>query len=133
MKKLLVWAMLLMVGCLAVVSCSDDADQRRVYIENNTSDTLLLYLADGQLYSTVHSDFSTIFPKGAVVEMPFFVPINEIPSYPFDTKGEKVMFKTKNGGKVVTKNYHNAGSFTYGTRTDYEGYFFVVEESDLAN
>lgn len=131
MKKLLFWALLMVTGCFIVASCTDDADRRRVYIENNTSDTLVLYLADGRKYSEAHKDFNTIFPKGEVVEMPFFVPMNGVPSQPFDERKEKVVLKTLNGTKTVNKDYHNGKNFAYGKKGDYEGYFFVVEQSDL--
>lgn len=130
MKKLLYLALLAVAVCFTVASCSDDADQRRVYIENNTSDTLVLYLQSGERYSDVHTDFNTVFPPSKLVEMPFFVHINDLPSSTFDQDHEKVMFKT-NKGRTVKKDYHNGNSFVYGKKNDVEGYFFVVEDSDL--
>ena len=44
MKKLLNVALLMVMGCFIATSCSDDADRRRAYVENNTQDTLVLYL-----------------------------------------------------------------------------------------
>lgn len=132
MKKLLGLALLMVVGMM-IASCTDDADRRRVYVVNNTQDTLVLYLQDGKKYSEVHADFNTIFPPSKTVEMPFFVPFNGLPSYPFDEDHEKVMFKTLHGAKPVKKDYHNGSSFVYGKRDDVEGYFFVVETSDILN
>ena len=43
MKKLLGLALLMVMGCFIATSCSDDADRRRAYVENNTQDTLVLY------------------------------------------------------------------------------------------
>ena len=43
MKKLLGLALLMVMGCFIATSCSDDADRRRAYVENNTQDTLMLY------------------------------------------------------------------------------------------
>lgn len=131
MKKLLGLALMVAVAIM-IASCTDDADQRRVYVVNNTQDTLELYLQSGQKYSEVHSDFNTMFPPSKTVEMPFFVPFNGLPSYPFDEDHEKVEFRTLKGAKAVNKDYHNGNSFVYGKRDDVEGYFFVVEESDIA-
>ncbi len=130
MRKLLGLALLMIMGIM-IVACTDDADRRRVYVVNNTQDTLVLYLQSGKKYSDVHSDFNTIFPSSKTVEMPFFVPFNGLPSYPFDEDQEKVVFKTLHGEKTVNKDYHNGNSFVYGKRDDVEGYFFVVEESDI--
>ena len=81
MKKLLGLALLMVMGSIIATSCSDDADRRRAYVENNTQDTLVLYLQNGQKYSDLHPDFTTVFPPSEIVEMPFFVPINGLPSY----------------------------------------------------
>ena len=43
MKKLLNVALLMVMGSFIATSCSDDADRRRAYVENNTQDTLVLY------------------------------------------------------------------------------------------
>ena len=59
------------------------------------------------------------------------LPINGLPSYQLDEDREKVVFKTKDGSKVVNKDYHHGNSFVYGKRHDLEGYFFIIEESDL--
>ena len=48
-----------------------------------------------------------------------------------DADRETVVFKTKDGSKVVNKDYHHGKSFVYGKRHDLEGYFFIIEESDL--
>ncbi|UKI43371.1 MAG: hypothetical protein L6U16_09895 [Porphyromonadaceae bacterium] len=72
MKKLLNLALLIVMGCFIATSCSDDADRRRAYVENNTQDTLVLYLQSGQKYSELHHDFTTVFPPSEIVEMPFF-------------------------------------------------------------
>ena len=131
MKKLLGLALLMVMGSIIITSCRDDADRRRAYVENNTQDTLVLYLQSGQKYSELHPDFTTVFPPSEIVEMPFFVPINGLPSYQLDEDREKVVFKTKDGSKVVNKDYHHGNSFVYGKRHDLEGYFFIIEESDL--
>ena len=131
MKKLLFMALLMMVGCVIATSCSDDADRRRAYVVNNTQDTLVLYLQSGQRYSDAYPGFNTIFPPSKTVEMPFIIPFNGLPSYQFDQDHEKVVFKTLKGEHVVKKDYHNGNSFEYGKRDDVEGYFFIVEESDI--
>ena len=57
MKKLLNLALLMVMGCFIATSCSDDADRRRAYVENNTQDTLVLYLQSGQKYSELAPGF----------------------------------------------------------------------------
>ena len=131
MKKLLAFAFALVMLGIGFASCDDDAGRIRVYIENNTSDTLQLCIQGGGLYSETFTDFNTVFPPKATTEMPLYVPNTEMPSYPFDNDRVKVEFRTKSG-KIVNKNYHDVANFSVVKGSD-AGYYFKVEESDIAN